>query len=59
METKQYIESGLLELYVYGLLSEAQNEEVAFMAKNNPEINDEIIAIENEGMQYSLTIKLK
>ena len=47
METKQYIESGLLELYVYGLLSEAQNEEVAFMAKNNPEINDEIIAIEN------------
>lgn len=47
METKQYIESGLLELYVYGLLSEAQNEEVAFMAKNNPEINDEIISIEN------------
>jgi anti-sigma-K factor RskA len=46
MEIKEYIESGILELYVYGLLSEAENEEVSAMAKNNPEINDEIIAIE-------------
>ena len=46
MGTKEYIESGILELYVYGLLSETENEEVATMAKNNPEINDEIIAIE-------------
>jgi anti-sigma-K factor RskA len=46
MEAKEYIESGILELYVYGLLSETENEEVATMAKNNPEINDEIIAIE-------------
>ena len=46
METKQYIESGILELYVYGLLSEAENIEVAEMAKKNPAINDEIIAIE-------------
>ena len=46
METKEYIESGILELYVYGLLSEPENEEVAIMAKNDPEINNEIIAIE-------------
>ncbi|TDD77060.1 anti-sigma factor [Flavobacterium caseinilyticum] len=46
METKEYIESGILELYVYGLLSEAENEEVTSKAKNNPEINNEIIAIE-------------
>ena len=46
MESKEYIESGILELYVYGLLTETENEEVATMAKNNPEINDEIIAIE-------------
>jgi anti-sigma-K factor RskA len=46
METKEYIESGILELYVYGLLSESENEEVTTMARNNPEINDEIIAIE-------------
>jgi anti-sigma-K factor RskA len=46
METKEYIESGILELYVYGLLTENENEEVNAMAKNNPEINEEIIAIE-------------
>lgn len=46
MEAKEYIASGILELYVYGLLSETENEEVNAMAKNNPEINDEIIAIE-------------
>ena len=46
METQEYIESGVLELYVYGLLSETENEEVALMAKNNPQINAEIIAIE-------------
>jgi anti-sigma-K factor RskA len=46
MENKEYIESGILELYVYGLLSETESEEVATMAKNNPEINTEIIAIE-------------
>ncbi|MFV8345753.1 anti-sigma factor domain-containing protein [Flavobacterium sp. ZB4P13] len=46
METKEYIESGILELYVYGLLSEPENEAVNIMAKNNSEINDEIIAIE-------------
>lgn len=46
MDTKEYIESGILELYVYGLLSEAENIEVDTMAKNHPEINEEIIAIE-------------
>lgn len=46
METKAYIESGILELYVYGLLTETESEEVSTMAKNNLEINDEIIAIE-------------
>jgi anti-sigma-K factor RskA len=46
MENKEYIESGILELYVYGLLSETENEEVNNMAKINPEINAEIIAIE-------------
>jgi anti-sigma-K factor RskA len=46
MDTKAYIESGILELYVYGLLSEAENEEVHTMAENNPEIKEEIVAIE-------------
>ncbi len=46
MESKEYIESGILELYVYGLLNEAENDEVNAMANKNPEIKEEIIAIE-------------
>ena len=46
METKEYIESGILELYVFGLLNESENEEVTSKAKNDAEINSEIIAIE-------------
>ena len=46
MDPKQYIESGILELYVYGLLGESENKEVALMANTYKEINDEIIAIE-------------
>lgn len=46
METKEYINSGILELYVYGLLSETESEEVTTMSNTHPEIMDEIIAIE-------------
>lgn len=53
METKEYIESGILELYVYGSLTESESEEVAAMAKKNPEINDEIIAIEQSILALS------
>ncbi len=46
MDKKEYIESGILELYVYGLLSETENSEVNQMAKTDKEIEDEIISIE-------------
>lgn len=46
MDKKQYIESGILELYVYGLLSETENSEVSQMAKEHKEIEAEIISIE-------------
>jgi anti-sigma-K factor RskA len=46
MEAKEYIESGILELYVYGLLTDSENLEVAEMAKNNREIEQEILSIE-------------
>jgi anti-sigma-K factor RskA len=46
METTAYIDSGILELYVYGLLSESENNEVAKMANDHPEIEKEIISIE-------------
>ncbi len=46
MEAQEYIESGILELYVYGLLTETENLEIAEMAKKSPEVDQEIIAIE-------------
>lgn len=46
METKDYIESGILELYVYGLLSESENLEVHTLAQNDTVIKEEIISIE-------------
>ncbi|MEN2415958.1 anti-sigma factor [Flavobacterium mesophilum] len=46
MEAQEYIESGTLELYVYGLLTEAENLEITELAKNNPEVLQEIISIE-------------
>lgn len=46
MEAQEYIESGILELYVYGLLTETENLEIAEMAKRSPEVNQEIISIE-------------
>ena len=46
MEAQEYIESGILELYVYGLLTETENLEIAEMAKKSPEVDHEIISIE-------------
>ncbi len=46
MEAQEYIDSGILELYVYGLLTETENLEIAEMAKKNPEMDREIIEIE-------------
>ncbi|WP_291149976.1 anti-sigma factor [Flavobacterium sp. UBA7680] len=46
MEAKEYIDSGTLELYVYGLLTEKENLEIAELAKTNKEVDQEIAAIE-------------
>jgi len=46
MEAQEYIDSGILELYVYGLLTETENLEIAELAKKNPNVEEEIIAIE-------------
>lgn len=53
MDTKEYIESGILELYVYGLLDDNENEEVNKMARKHREINDEIISIEKSIVNLS------
>ncbi|WP_282165783.1 anti-sigma factor [Cellulophaga baltica] len=46
MDTEKYIASGILELYVAGILSEVENLDVARYAAEYPEIQNEIKAIE-------------
>lgn len=55
MDTKIYIASGILELYVAGTLSEKENLEVAAYAEKYPELNNEIIAIEKAILHLTKT----
>jgi anti-sigma-K factor RskA len=47
MDSKAYIESGILELYVAGALSEAENKEVYALMQQHPEILQEVLEIES------------
>ncbi len=46
MDVEEYIASGILELYVAGVLTEEENSEVYLNAKQYPRIMEEILAIE-------------
>ena len=46
MDTQEYISSGILELYVYGALTEAESYEVSQALKEHPEIRKEVEEIE-------------
>lgn len=56
MNSSEYIESGTLELYVFGLLSEAENKEVQDMADKHADVQSEIIAIEKAVINLSYSI---
>lgn len=47
MTAKDYIESGILELFVYGTLSEAENIEVNAAIAKYPEVKAEVEKIEH------------
>jgi anti-sigma-K factor RskA len=51
---KAYIESGVLELYVLGDLSPEETLQVEETASQNPEVRDEIAAIEQAVEQYAM-----
>ncbi|MFV8226060.1 anti-sigma factor domain-containing protein [Christiangramia aquimixticola] len=53
MEIKEYISSGILELYVYGALPEAESREVTIKLKEHPEIRKEVEEIENALLKLS------
>ncbi len=59
METKEYIESGILELYVFGALTDAETAEVAKMAQQFPEIQAEILSIEKAIMTLNFSMSPK
>ena len=54
MDIKKYIESGILELYVLGKLSDAERQEVEANARQYPEIKAEIEATELALETYAL-----
>ena len=56
MNTQEYIESGILELFVFGKLSETEMEEVAKMAESHSEIRDEIFSIEKAVVLLSSSV---
>lgn len=53
MEARELIESGQLELYVYGLLTPEENAEISRIALVNKEVADEIAAIEDAVISLS------
>lgn len=56
MNSRELIDSGTLELYVFGKLSEQENETIARMAKQHPEVQEEILAIENAVINLSQSV---
>jgi len=59
MDIEAYIASGILELYVAGALSEEQNLEVDRYAREYPEIQEEIEAIEASILKLTSTAAVK
>ena len=53
MTTQEYIESGDLELYVFGLLDESRTKEISELERNSPAIKGEIISIEKAILNLS------
>lgn len=56
MDNKEYIESGILELFVFGSLNEQENKEVQEMASQHQDIHDEIVAIEKAVINLSQSV---
>ena len=57
MNIREYISSGILELYVAGSLSEKENEEVHAVIKEYPEVLTEVESIEKAILQLTAASK--
>ena len=56
MNINEYIESGVLELYVYGKLNDAEAAEVSEMLSKHPEVTTEVEAIEKAMLKLASTV---
>lgn len=56
MNIQEYIASGILELYVYGILDETEMEAVQKVAVAHPEVSQEIDAIEKSVIYISSSV---
>lgn len=56
MDVKEYIESGILEMYVYGALSESEENEVIEMVATHPDVAEELAKIEENYENTSLAM---
>lgn len=56
MTNQEYIASGILELYVFGNLPEAEMAEVQQMIDTHPEIKEEVKAIEDAIIDFSQSV---
>lgn len=56
MDIKAYIESGILELYVAGRLSESENEEIYSLLQQHPELLQEVLEIEAAVIKLTASI---
>lgn len=59
MDIKKYIESGILELYVAGSLSEKENQDVYEAMQKYPEIKSEVEAIEKAIVKLTSSVAPK
>lgn len=56
MDSKEFIESGILELYVFGTLTGEENQQVQQMASQHPDVKEEIDAIEKAVINLSQSV---
>ena len=59
MDINKYIESGILELYVYGALTQAEAEEVSKVLHQYPEVHKEVEEIVQLGKDSIVQLALK
>lgn len=59
MDINAYIESGILELYVAGTLSEKENKEVYTLMQQHPEILKEVLEIEASVVKLTASVAPK